>query len=106
MYLKDIKVYLGNDVEPTEIYGLLPIVQQRIENSDAGAFVNNSISHKPFIDGFQNGITIGTLVDTLAQLSRNTPDTNNIVKNFTLYIDPPKDNTFPFQPPPTQQQAK
>jgi hypothetical protein len=92
MYLTDIKVYLGNEIEPTQIYGLLPIVEQRIENSDANAFIENMVSHKPFIDGFQNGISIGTLVDTLAQLSRNTPDTNNIVKHFTLYIDPPRNN--------------
>jgi len=102
MYLSDIKVYLNNEIEPTTIYGLLPIVQQRIENSDSEAFINNSISHKPFAIGFQNGISIGELVDTLSSLSRNTPDTYGMVKTFTLYIDPPRDSSLtpsPVLPP-------
>jgi len=88
MYLSDIKVYLNLQIEPTEIFGLLPIVQQRIENSDSEAYTENQVSNQPFINGFQNGITIGQLIDTLSSLSRNTPDTFGIVKTFTLYIDP------------------
>ena len=102
MYLSDIKVFLNNEIEPTTIYGLLPIVQQRIENSDSEAFINNSVSHKPFAIGFQNGISIGELIDTLSSLSRNTPDTYGMVKTFTLYIDPPRESQFiPPVPPPT-----
>ena len=91
MYLADIEVYLGEQNYPTEIYGLLPIVQQRIENSDALAFIDGLRSCHPFINGFQNGIDVGTLVDTLASMSSNTPDTYGVVKHFKLYIDPTPD---------------
>jgi len=88
MSLIDIDVYLNNQTLPTEIYGLLPIVQQKIQNSDAEAFIDNKQSHSPFKNGFQNGINIGTLIDTLSSLSINTPDTFEIVKKFTLKLDP------------------
>jgi len=95
MYLTDIKVYLNNQIEPTEIYGLLPIVQQRMQNSDSEAFIDQNTENYPFINGFQNGITIGQLVDTLSSLSRNTPDTFGLVKTFTLFIDPVEMRTKP-----------
>lgn len=90
MFLENILVYLGNDIHPTEIYGLLPIVKQKIENSDASAYIDGATTHQPFINGFQNGVNIGTLVDALSALSKNTPDTYGIVKKFTLIIDPHK----------------
>jgi hypothetical protein len=89
MSLVDIDVYLNNEILPTEIYGLLPIVQQRIQNSDAKAYTLNRQTHKPFENGFQNNITIGELIDTLSSLSSNTPDTFGIVKKFVLKFDPP-----------------
>jgi hypothetical protein len=106
VFLSDIKVYLNNEFEPTTIYGLLPIVQQRIENSDSEAFVNNENAHQPFIDGFQNGMTIGQLIDTLSSLSRNTPDTFGIVKTFSLYIDPDKNVPSKNLIPKEQQQEE
>ena len=90
MYVSDIKVYVNN-VEEVQIYGLLPIVQQRVENSDSLAFTENKTTHKPFLIGFQDGKTVGEVVDTLSSLSRNTPDTYGMMKTFTLYIDPPLD---------------
>jgi hypothetical protein len=88
MYLVDIKVFLNNQSEPTEIFGLLPIVQQRIENSDSEAYSEGKPTHRPFINGFEGNNSIGYVVDTLSALSRNTPNTYGVVKRFTLYIDP------------------
>jgi len=88
MYLKAIKVYLGNQSDPTEIFGLLPVVQQRIENSDSLAYSEGKPTHTPFTAGFKGGKNIGEVVDTLSSLSRNTPDTYGIPKRFTLFIDP------------------
>ena len=88
MFLSNIEVFLDNNLEQTEIYGLLPIVSQQIGQSDCTAYIDAKRTHQPFINGFQNGITIGQLIDKLANLSVNTPDTNNKVKKFTLYIDP------------------
>ena len=90
MFLSNIAVFLDNNLEQTEIYGLLPIVSQQIGQSDCTAYIDAKRTHQPFINGFQNGITIGQLIDKLANLSVNTPDTNNKTKKFTLYIDPPK----------------
>ena len=90
MFLSNIEVFLDNNLEHTEIYGLLPIVSQQIGQSDCTAYIDAKRTHQPFINGFQNGITIGQLIDKLANLSVNTPDTNNKTKKFTLYIDPPK----------------
>ena len=88
-YLTDIKVYLENNLFPTIIYGLYDIVLARISSSDAQAFVDDKKSHQPFINGFQNGTTIGELIDTLSNLSRATPDTYGIPKKFVLTFDPP-----------------
>ena len=88
MFLTNIEVYLDNNLEQTEIYGLLPIVSQQIGQSDCSAYIDAKRTHQPFINGFQDGITIGQLIDKLSSLSINTPDTNNKVKKFTLYIDP------------------
>lgn len=95
MYLKKILVYLGNQSEPTEIFGLLPVVQQRIENSDSLAYSSGIPVHNPFTNGFKGGKTIGEVVDTLSSLSRNIPDTYGIVKRFTFYIDPIGDTDTP-----------
>jgi len=102
MSLVDIDVYLNNELLPTQIYGLLPIVQQRIQNSDAEAFIDNKQSHSPFKNGFQNNITIGQLIDTLSSLSRNTPDTFEIVKKFTLKFDPATTQSDSWLPPPQE----
>lgn len=91
--LTNIEVFLKNERYPTSIYGLFPIVQQRIANSDADAFIRDHRSHEPFINGFQEGRPIGAVVDILSNLSRNTPDTFGIIKTFTLYIDPPGDQS-------------
>jgi hypothetical protein len=88
MYLKDFLVYLENDNYPTQIYGLNDIVNTRMVNNDAIAYLNGDRSHQPFKDGFQDGIVIGTLIDTLSKLSRYTPDTSNIPKTFTMVLDP------------------
>ncbi len=93
MYLSNIEVYLDNNLEHTEIYGLLPIVSQQVAQSDATAYINAARTHQPFIDGFQRGITISQLIDRLSSLSVNTPDTRGKVKRFKLYIDPPKNGT-------------
>ena len=89
MYLTDIKVYLENQLFPTEIFGLFPIVAEQIAASDTVAFINTQRSHKPFINGFQDGLTIGALIDTLSSLSGSTPDTYGKIKKFVLVLDPP-----------------
>ena len=98
VFLKDIEVYLGDQKFPTDILGLLPIVQQRMENSDSLAFIDGYKSNKPFINGFENGIDIGTLVDTLSSLSVNTPHTYGITKTFKLIIDPQLIDGFATSP--------
>jgi hypothetical protein len=89
MFLLDIQVYLNNELFPTEIFGLYPIVAEQIAASDTGAFIVGQRSHKPFINGFQGGLTIGGLIDTLSSLSVSTPDTYGQVKKFVLVLDPP-----------------
>ena len=89
MYLTDIEVYLDNNLFPTTIYGLFPIVYERIAYSDTLAFIENKNVNQPFINGFQGGVTIGQLVDQLSSLSRSTPDTYGKVKKFVLVFDPP-----------------
>ena len=89
MYLTDIQVYLNNELFPTEIFGLYPIVEEQIAASDTAAFIASQRSHKPFINGFQGGLTIGGLIDTLSSLSTSTPDTYGQVKKFVLVLDPP-----------------
>ena len=88
LYLTDIQVYLDNDLFPTTIYGLYPIVYERISYSDTSAFIAGANANQPFINGFQGGITIGQLVDKLSSLSRSTPDTYGKVKKFVLVFDP------------------
>ena len=88
LYLTDIQVYLNNDVFPTMIYGLYPIVYERMSYSDTSAFISGANSNQPFINGFQGGISIGQLVDQLSALSRSTPDTYGKVKKFVLVMDP------------------
>ena len=90
LYLTDIQVYLNNDVFPTMIYGLYPIVYERMSYSDTSAFISGANSNQPFINGFQGGISIGQLVDQLSALSRSTPDTYGKVKKFVLVMDPVK----------------
>ena len=88
MYLSDIKVYLNNDLFPTEIFGLYPIVYEKIAFSDTSAFVVGNNTNQPFINGFKNGITIGQLVDELSSLSRATPTTIGYTKKYSLSFDP------------------
>jgi hypothetical protein len=102
MYLLKIQVYLGAQSEPTEIFGLLPIVQQRIENSDSLAYSLGEPVNNPFTTGFKGGKTIGEIVDTLSSLSRNIPDTYGVPKRFTFYIDPiGETDTIASSVPPT-----
>ena len=98
MYLTNIEVYLDNNLEKTEIYGLLPIVSQRIGQSDCSAYIDAKRTHQPFIDGFQDGISIGQLINELSNLSVNTPDTYGKSKKFTLYIDPKRISSPPPSP--------
>ena len=95
MYLTNIEVYLDNNLEQTEIYGLLPIVSQQIGQSDCSAYIDAKRTHQPFIDGFQGGISIGQLINELSNLSVNTPDTYGKSKKFTLYIDPKNSSNPP-----------
>jgi hypothetical protein len=87
-YLSDIQVYLDNELFPTTIYGLYPIVYQRIAYSDTRAFIENKNTNQPFINGFKNGITIGQLVDKLSTFSISTPNTYGKIKKFVLKFDP------------------
>ena len=89
MQIVGIQVYLNNNKYPTNIFGLFDFVFHKAAKSDTDAFVNNQKIHQPFINGWQNGITIGQLVDTLSALSPQVPDTHGIVKTFTLIMDPP-----------------
>jgi hypothetical protein len=83
-HLDDINVTLDNDNEPTEIFGLFQIVEKRIEISDLDGFINDQKTHTPFNYGFQDGITIGRLIDILSSLSKITPDTTDRKKKFTI----------------------
>jgi hypothetical protein len=70
------------------IYGLNEFVKARLERSDTEGFASNQPTHKPFINGFKNGISIGELIDKLTTLSRDLPDTYGIPKTFTIILDP------------------
>lgn len=83
--LFDIKVYLENNIQPTIIYGLLPIVEQRLYYEQSIAYSLNKNTYIPFINGFKGG-TIGVTIDKLSNLSLYTPDTNFKTKKFSLFI--------------------
>ena len=84
----DIEVFLGNDLLPTKIFGIRDIVNARIKTSEGFAFVNSFITHDPFINGFQNRLTIDEIVDILSEISDETPQTKGIPKKYTLIFDP------------------
>jgi hypothetical protein len=88
LYLQDIHVYLNNNLVPTKIFGLLEIVETRIQLSDATAYCSSQVTHKPFMNGFKNNITMSQLVDTLSNLSRATVTTTGKTKHYTLIFDP------------------
>jgi hypothetical protein len=90
-YFKSLDVYLGSDLEPTQINGLNSIVFSRVNISDALSNIKKETSHMPFENGFtQKELTIGELIDNLAELSdETTPQTKGIPKKFTLVLDPP-----------------
>ena len=88
LYIQDIQVYLNNNLNPTKIFGLLDIVETRVQLSDAAAYSNSQVTHKPFMNGFKNNITMGQLVDTLSNLSRATVSTTGKTKTYTLVFDP------------------
>lgn len=83
--LFDIKVYLENNIQPTIIYGLLPIVQQTLYNEESKAYSLKETTYTPFINGFKGG-SIGITIDKLSNLSLYTPDTNFKIKKFSLFI--------------------
>ena len=83
--LFDIKVYLENNIQPTIIYGLLPIVEQRLYYEQSIAYSLNKNTYTPFINGLKGG-TIGVTIDKLSNLSLYTPDTNFKTKKFSLFI--------------------
>lgn len=83
--LFDIKVYLENNIQPTIIYGLLPIVEQRLYYEQSIAYALNKSTYTPFINGLKGG-TIGVTIDKLSNLSLYTPDTNFKTKKFSLFI--------------------
>lgn len=83
--LFDIKVYLENNIQPTIIYGLLPIIQQRLYYEQSIAYALNKSTYIPFINGLKGG-TIGITIDKLSNLSLYTPDTNFKTKKFSLFI--------------------
>jgi hypothetical protein len=88
LYIQDIQVYLNSNLTPTKIFGLLEIVETRVQLSDATAYVNSQLTHKPFLNGFKNNIPMGQLVDTLSTLSRATTTTTGAKKTYTIVFDP------------------
>ena len=94
VYLSNISVYLDNNLFPTEIHGLFPIVQEAVQIGDSLGFVQQNTINLPFINGFKNnpsdstGLTIGQLIDALSLLNISLPDTYGKVKKFTLIFDP------------------
>ena len=88
MNFVSIKVYLGDNKEPTEIFGLADFINHRIIKSDVDAFIVGKNTHQPFINGWQGGLSVGNLIDNLSSFSEQIPDTLGIVKHFTLVMDP------------------
>jgi len=86
MYLYGIDVFLDNNLEKTEIYGLLAIVVQQMRQYDAIGYFDSKRTYTPFINGFKDGISISQLIDKLSSLSTSVPDTYGKSKRFTLYI--------------------
>ena len=85
--LIDIQVYLEDDRDSIHIPGLYNIVLAKIGVSDVEAFISDKKSHQPFIDGFQDGRSIGQLVDTLSSLSQTTPDTVGKIKKYVIIMN-------------------
>jgi len=80
----DIKVYIENDLYATPIYGLVEIIQAKMEYSEASNYLLQNNICTPFSKGFQNGITITELVCLLASFDENTPDLLNYVTSDPL----------------------
>ena len=60
------------------------ILNEQIEVQDALAFINNQNTYQPFKKGFQKGINVNELCDTLSELSLYSTDTRGRVKTYTM----------------------
>ena len=86
LHFNDIQVYLENDLQPTTVYGFLPICLENVEIADVNAFIADKTTYQPFINGFQDGISVNQLCDKLSAYSEGSPDTINIVKHYTVVL--------------------
>jgi hypothetical protein len=84
IHVDSIKVSLDNEKKEARIYGLYDICLEKIETEDVLSYVENLRSFQPFKNGFQNGITINELCDTLSSLAICSPDTFKRVKKYSI----------------------
>jgi hypothetical protein len=92
MFLSSVKVYLDNQIFPTKFIGLKDILIARIDQSEISATLASSTIHTPFslpftLDYATTG-TIGDVIDRLASMNPELPDTRAMTKTFTLTFDP------------------
>jgi hypothetical protein len=86
---KDIDVYLGDNLFPTLVHGLLEITKTNMRNSQTESFLNSTNTYKPFYNNFTLGnnntiVSINDIVDLFSTTTSDIPDTYNIKKMYTL----------------------
>jgi hypothetical protein len=91
MYLMQAKVYLDGQIHPTHIPGFKEILKNSIKQSEITAILADSKFHTPFTSFKLTTTTTGNagqLVDQLASMNPELPNTSALTKTFTLYFDP------------------
>jgi hypothetical protein len=84
LHFDKIEVYLEGDLEPVNVYGFYDILNEQIQLQDTISFINKENIYQPFKNGFQNGITINELCDSLSELCAYSTDTRGSVKTYTM----------------------
>jgi len=83
---KGVEIFLNNQLNPSPVYGFYSICLQSLEIQDVEAFAAGKKTYQPFLNGFQNAMTVNQLCDHLSALSVGSPDTYGSVKTYTVYF--------------------
>ena len=86
MKLIDFKVFINGNLTPVK--GLFNIVKSYIDYSDKKAFNENKEIHYPFVNGFKNNKTIGTIVDENMEIPLYGKKTFQFILDPTVRIKP------------------
>jgi len=82
-----LQVFLENHFEPSYVFGINPILQQKIILENSKAFADNKKTYKPFLNFSSKIKNVNYLIDELSGLCDISPDTRNKVKTYRLYFE-------------------